>query len=1126
MFAIVGVEQNAGRALRRFQSLRHIAPLAGVAVLLFLSTACSWRPAESASGSAGTNDSAVQPLLDIAARAENLRTTPRTMQNSSVRFERISIEHGLSQSTVYCILQDSVGFLWFGTQDGLNRYDGNSFQVLEHDPRDPSSLRSNVIRALLEDSEGVLWVGTDGGGLSRYDRETGSFTHYLADPTDARSLSQNTVLALYEDQAGLLWVGTGAGLDRLDPRRGTFEHHQPAGQLPMSAVQAILEDDAAALWLGTSAGLYRYDRETGQYTHFVNDALDPRSLSDNGVTALYQDEAGVLWVGTNGGLNRYDARSETFLSHRSNTHDSLSISDNLITAILQDQTGALWIGTDGGGVDRFDVERRRFVHNLPDPTNSQSLTDPHVLSLYEDREGGLWVGTSAGGVFKSNLRQRQITHYRHIPGDPNSLSDNVVRAISEDQEGILWVGTTSGLDRLDPVTGRFEHFQHDPLEPGSLADDTVLSVFIDQSGVLWVGTMQGGLQRFVAATQSFIPYQHSGLDPLSLSHNTARTIHQARDGKLYIGTGSGLDLLDPRTGNVERLQYRYRLTGNEIRTILEDRSGILWIGTSTGLNGLDLNTSRVTRYTGGPCDSRSLCGAVVLSIHEDKAGNLWVGTFQGGLSRLDRETNRFRHYREQDGLANDVVYGILEDRQGNLWMSTNQGISRFDPATETFTNFDVEDGLQSNEFNGGAYYQSASGEMFFGGIKGLSVFYPEELQQNSLVPPIVLTALTLSGEDLHAGTTVGAIDRVRLKWPNNFFEFEFAALSYTQPRDNQYAYMLEGFDRDWIQAGNRPVGKYTNLPGKTYTLRLKGSNNDRVWNTVGTALPITVVPPFWSTWWFRGTALSVALLAVVAGLRLRVRGIEARSRQLELLVEERTAELRREVEQRLRAEEALRESEMEKAVAAERSRLARELHDAVTQTLFSSSLIAEALPAAWARDREEGRQLLKELQQSSRGVLAEMRTLLLELRPAALVEANLADLLRQLAEAARTREDLPVGVTVEGQCDLPPDVHVAFYRIAQEGLNNVVKHARASDVHISLRCQPRGQVPGGQWRATLCIRDNGRGYHPERIAQDRLGLGIMRERAEAIGAELEMVSEIGGGTTVRVSWVESAERMV
>ncbi len=979
-------------------------------------------------------------------------------------------------------------------------------------PGEPNSLSGNFIRAIHEDSSGALWIGTD-GGLDRLDRQTGQFTHYGHDP---HSLSSNAVQAIYQDPEGVLWVGTlGGGLHRFDQGQERFicypiDSKQDRDITSSDVIWTIYQDREGVLWIGTDNGLGRLDRQTGQLAYYKTNSQEA-NLSENSVRSIYEDRSGVLWVGTfGGGLKRFDRFTERFVSYRSESHDPHSLSNDLIWAIYQDRSGVLWVGTDNG-LDRWDRDGEQFIHYYHDVDDPDSLGDNSVRSIYEDDSGVLWIGTYAGGISKLDRSTDRFTHYQADPGNPHSLNSNVIRAIYKDREGVLWIGTAGGgLNKFDRKRERFTFYYADN---SSLSHDLIRTIYEDRSGALWVGTGGGGLNNFDRC----------------LSDDTILAMIQDRAGTLWIGTGSGgLNRFDPST---ERFTHYYAdpdipgsLSSNEVRAICEDRVGTLWIGTwGGGLNKFDRETEEFVHYPVGP---KGLSDDTVLSIHKDSSGVLWIGTAGGGLNRFDPEKEAFTHYREKDGLPNDVVYGVLEDSRGYLWLSTNKGLSRFDPRTETFTNYDVNDGLQGNEFNGGAFHKSWDGEMFFGGLNGLTAFYPESIQDNTFVPPVVLTSLTQGGEDVQVDQALESVKEVVFHWPNNFFEFEFAALSYAQPEKNQYAYRLEGLKEDWNYIGTRRFGRYTSLPSGTYTLRIKGSNNDGVWNEQGTAITIKIVPPFWGTWWFR-VLIALALVGgVVGGYRLRVKGIEARSRELEAQVEQRTAELRQEVEQRTQVEEALRQSEMEKAVAAERSRLARDLHDVVTQTLFLASLIAEALPTSWERDPKEGRQLLKELRQLTQGALAEMRTLLLELRPAALIEANLGDLLRQLAEAAIGREGIPITVTVESECSLPSDVHITLYRTAQEALNNVTKHARASRVTIRLRCvlpQHLSRAEEGK-RIALSIRDDGCGFDLDDVPSDRMGLSGMRERAQTIGAILTIESEIGQGTEIVVVWNSLTEQ--
>jgi len=1089
-----------------------------------------------------------------------------------LRFDTISLEQGLSQSTVFCMLQDSQGFMWFGTEEGLNKYDGYAFTVYMHDPEDPNSMDGNRISALLEDDSGTLWIGTGDGGLNRYDRKLDQFTHYRNDPDDPSSLSVDDVTGIYQDQDGVLWIGTGGGgLDRLvlseakgsDQENERFIHYQhdpdDPNSLSSNAVSSIYQDQEGALWIGTDGGglnrlvlpeghrddvseVEGLERENERWWHYVNDPSDPHSLSHNNITAIFEDQSGSIWVGTDGGgLDRFDQEKERFIHYQHDPDDAHgmreSLSSDEITAIYQDRDGVLWIGTSGGGLNIFDPEKETFAHYQNVPGDPHSLSSNVVLSIFQDREGVLWFGSHGGGASKLDVGRWDFAHYKNDPNNPNSLGDNMVWVLYQDRGGALWIGTMlGGLNRFERETGNWRHYRHDLDDPDSLSNDWVSVIYEDRSGVLWIGT-RSGLDRFEPETETFTHYQADPDGPPRSRSNNVLAIYQGHEGDFWIGTEGGLYGFDREKESWSQ-SYRHdsgdpdSLSSDMVLSFLEDRDGMLWIGTArAGLIRFDPEKETFTQYQNDPGNPRSLSSNAVVSIFQDREGVLWISTL-GGLDKLvlpeghrddvseaegfNPGTGAFTHYREKDGLPNDTVHCTVEDGKGNLWVSTNKGLSRFDPQRETFRNYDVTDGLQSNEFNASACHVSDSEEMFFGGINGFNVFFPEHVQDNPTVPPVVLTYLAQGGEEVNLEIPVDSVTEVTLEWPDNAFEFEFAALSFAQPEKNQYAYYLDGFEETWNEVETRRYGQYTNLPGGTYTLRVRGSNNDGIWNKVGTAIKITVVPPFWATWWFRGI-LFIALVGIVLGAyRLRVRNLEARGRELESQVAQRTAEL-------MQIEETLRQSEMEKAVSAERSRLARDLHDAVTQTLFSASLIAETLPRSWERDQEKGHRLLEELRQLSRGALAEMRTLLLELRPAALVETSLSDLLHQLAEAATGQGGVPVEVTVEGECTLPQDVHIALYRITQEALNNVTKHARAGQVTVHLSCTPFPSIEadGGQrGKVKLVVSDDGRGFNPDEVSPDSLGLGIMQERAEAIGATLEIESGPGhgSGTQIKVIW--------
>jgi len=1207
---------------------------------------------------------------------------PRQPRDNDIRFDRISVDEGLSQSTVTCSLQDHKGFMWFGTEDGLNKYDGYEFTVFKYDVRNPNSLSDNYVQCLLEAEDGSLWIGTRGGGLNRFDSQSGRFTHYRHDPALPASLAHDNVTSLYEDAEGFLWVGTGGGgLDRLDPQQGSFAHHTKmdgdAGAPSEEYVVAILGDSTGKLWIGTRhGGVRRLDPATQEVVRYTHRPDDVSGLGSNQVTAIYLDSAGVLWIGTaDAGLDRLDPNTQHFSHYRHDAKDGRSLSSDGIQCIAEDHLGVLWVGTHGGGLDRYDVERDGFVHYRNDPFDLHSLSYDTLRSIYEDHGGVLWIGTVGAGLNKANPANQKFVHYRKDLGNPNSLSDNSITAICADRSGALWVGTAvAGLNRYDRTTGQWTHFVHDPNDPLSLASDVVHSVYEDRQGILWVGT-EDGLDRLDGEGR-FQHFRNVPGDASSLGADAVGPILEDRDGALWVGTmGGGLNKLDRQSGRFTRYVNdpadSRSLSHNSVSALFASTDGTLWVGTlGGGLNELRRGSDQFIRYLHDPQNANSLSHDMVLSLGEDTFGRLYIGTWGGGLTRFNRTSRQFTHYREGDGLPNDVVCGILEDNAGNLWLSTNRGLSRFNPSSQRFRNYDVSDGLQSAEFNGGAYHRSSSGELFFGGINGLNALYPAQVRDNAHRPALVITSARTADRVLLVDAEED--QQISLSYPDSSVAFEFAALDYTESQKNQYQYKLDGFDAQWVSAGTRRYANYTNLRGGQYVFRVKGSNNDGVWNHAGAAIAITIVPPLWDRWWFRVLAGLLLVASAVVGYRLRLRNTEMRARELQAQVRERTYELerRRVVAEGLReilvilnSSQSLEESlgyiarqaalltgaaqalvfrneepggavtvlgfyahgqeqadsavllpetlawlaermktgdflsvssvaaheqpdpgvklpplgkqqallgfplavagpaggglvllyEQERAFAqedmelgltlvdhaalaianaelrdkaeqvaaeTERSRLARDLHDAVTQTLFSASLIAEVLPRLWEADPAEGRQLLQELRQLSRGALAEMRTLLLELRPAALMEASLGDLLRQLAEAFTGRTSMPVRLQVEGHCALPPDVHVALYRIAQEALNNVAKHAHATEVHIDLRwsCTPPNPEGRQEHEAQLRIGDNGCGFDLRSAPADRLGLGIIRERAQAVGAALDIRSEVGKGTEITVIW--------
>lgn len=791
-------------------------------------------------------------------------------------FRHLSVEQGLSQGSVRAILRDRFGFMWFGTYNGLNRYDGTTF-TLSHQAYDSAHTEntSGIISALYEDRAGDLWIGTGGDGVQRVNRATGEITSYRKQSGNPYSLSNNIVFAIHEDRSGELWIGTANGLNRLNRQTGAFTVYFAAPENPYGLyndqIQTIYEDSTGTLWIGALNGLHKFERDTQQFTRYWHDPNDPQSLAHNGIRAIYEDRNGVLWIGTNGGgLDRFDRETEIF-TH--NQHDSAtpgSLSDDTVWAILEDHAGTLWVGT-ANGLNRRDPDTGQFTVYQVEPSNPTSLSHNEITALYEDPFGMLWIGTAGGGVNTCFPTIPQFRRYTAEPDNPDSLSVPDVNAILEDQSGNLWVGLKGGgLNRIDRRNGQVTHYQPDQADPRSLSDAHVSALHEDAFGVLWIGT-ERGLNRFEAERNQFTRFLPDPKLAFGLSHASITAIIEDRPGVLWIGTRNGLNLFNTMTGLFR--SYRHdpgradSLGHNDIRCLYQDREGVLWIGTfGGGLNVFDPQHDTFAQYRHHPDDPGSLSYDVVFAIYEDVAHQIWIGTSQG-LDRFDRATRKFAHYGKDDGLPDAVVLSILPDNAGNLWIGTPKGLSKFDPRQGTFTNYNAYDGLQGNRFNQAAF-RSHSGELFFGGVQGLTVFSPEQIRsiRREVIPPLALTAFTQSGVPF-ADSPPEVLRNVRLPWDANFFEFRFAVLSYRDPSKNQYAYRLAGFEKEWNPAWNMGNGRYNNLPPGTYQLQMKGATPEGVWNEEWLTLAIQVAAPPWKRWWAYSLYVAVPGLLVFGYVR-------------------------------------------------------------------------------------------------------------------------------------------------------------------------------------------------------------------------------------------------------------------
>lgn len=1039
-------------------------------------------------------------------------------QNNITAFEHISIEQGLSQSSINSIIQDYQGFMWIATADGLDRYDGYSFKIFRNIPQQPGSLSDNSVFAVYEDKSGTLWIGTLLGNLNKYDRKKERFTKYSFGsdsgytsllmsaipeyPLTFSRFNDRTITSISGDRKGRLWIGTwGQGIFSFDTGTGKIKHftHDPRDPHSISSnrIVTLMEDKNGILWAGTfGGGLNRIERKTGRgssevnlyVTSFQNIPMVSGSLADNRVTSLFQDRDGNLWAGTfGGGLNKMplnflredDPSKVKFIHYKNTPGNKTSLSSNWVMKVIQDRTGSLWIATFGGGLNRMDPYTEKFTVFKNDPLNPGSLSDNDVISLCEDQSGIIWIGTHLGkGINRFDRSRNKFAHYRHIPGDATSLSDNVVWTFAEDKEGEIWIGTyRGGLNTFNRQTHKFKSFKNNPSNPNSISSNHVRAVYADKEDNLWIGTYNAGLNYFNKRTRKFTVYKHNSNDSTSISENQVISIFEDRAGNLWAGTfGGGLDRVIRNKGRFSFIHYKNNpsdprsLGDNRVYKIYEDKDGNLWIGTfGGGLSKFDPGKGTFINYKHDAGNTNSLSDNRVITIYEDYQGTLWIGTYGGGLNRFDPHSGKFYKYI-QDGSLSGVVYGILEDNEHNLWISSDNGLSRFTPSTSAFINYDLHDGLQSMEFSGGAYFMARSGEMFFGGINGFNAFFPDSIKVNKHIPPVVISAFRIFNKEVD-----GQSDEIVLSNKENFFSFEFAALDYTNSEQNRYAYKLEGFDDDWHYVdASRRLANYTNLdPGK-YAFRVRGSNNDGVWNEKGAEVTITILPPFWRTWWF------IFLSVVLIGGTLTYFIV---SRISQLLAIERL-----------------------------KTKLAADLHDNIGSGLTEISIQSQVIAAQLNKNSsDEVKQKLLNISETSGQLIDNMSDIVWVVNPK---RDTLYDLILRLKDSySEIFSSLGVSFKIHNlealsNVKLPMEYRQNLFLIFKEAINNSLKHSCSKKIELNTSIDGR--------KLGMELVDDGQGFDIKQSTPGN-GLNNIRRRAKSIGGSLLVESAPGEGTRIKFS---------
>lgn len=814
-------------------------------------------------------------------------------QKENISFQHITPEHGLSQKTAYCIIQDSEGFLWFGTQGGLNKYNGISFEHYKHDLLEVSSISDNWVFSISEDRSGNVWVATN-KGFNRLEKRTGKITRYYHDPNNPTSISNNMTFGVYVDNEGYVWVKTAEEINKLDTSTGEFtrfEHYVDYFDPIAGEGTVPIIGDEGGLWVATHWGLNYFDKEYEHFKRYYHNPDDKGSISSNHITSLCVDRNRDLWVGTKNGLNKFNRKTQKFTKYFHNEYNDNSLSDNYIHCIFEDKNGDLWIGTEEGGLNRYNKSDNTFIHYKNESDNPESISRNKVISIYEDRSGNLWIGTFGGGLNKADMKKKKFQLYRSEGENSINLPHKDVASIYLNDDGLLWIGTWGGgLGIYNRETGNIKiHSTESP--PGKrIVGDAVFVIFNDSKNRIWIGTNSGiSIYDRKSKTFSEVREYFKEADFVSIT-NRINSIIEDRHHNFWIGTERGLHKFNENTNELitflakykskERSTSRLALTANKVYSVIEDRDGMIWIGTSDGLNMLDPYENTITNFWSDYNSTNTLSNGFVTEVFESSDGYIWIGT-SSGLNKYDKKNKTFSYFTIRDGLPDDQIYEIQEDNNGNLWFSTNKGLAMFNPRDSTTRNYNVSDGLQDWEFNVHASYKSGQGEMFFGGTQGMNSFFPDSLKKNENIPPIVITSIEKTNNYGRFQIYEGGEKNYTLTYRDHTLTIKFAALEYTQPENNQYMYIMEGLMDEWINNGNTNFVTFSNLPpNDEYIFRVRGSNNDRVWNEKGTSIVFSVKPPFWKTIWAYLCYILIAISIIYYVIRVRTQKLRTQNQIL------------------------------------------------------------------------------------------------------------------------------------------------------------------------------------------------------------------------------------------------------
>lgn len=1039
-------------------------------------------------------------------------------QTNTRVFNHITVDNGLSQNSVNCIMQDHYGFMWFGTQDGLNRYDGKNFMIFHNNPKDKNSISNNYIWTIYEDRDGILWIGTFGGGLNSYDPVKNRFTHYDLKLNDTSSVFAKSFFDIKEDKKGILWLASDEGLIKLNKETGehdyVFSHFGTSPTELLVYTGSIAMDDSGLIYTTTNKGIGIYDSHNNTLNFYDRSPWQSKFDLSKSSKVFYQEN--LLYITGSNGLISIDLSTQeekVVLSTDEIQSDQNIVFGNYLIA----DDGTFMIGSNVGLII-YDPLKKNIEYYNHTVNNPSGLSHNSIFSIVQSQDGVAWIGTRSG-LNKLDKLKPDFQLMRNIVGE-ESLSNNSIKCITSHNE-YLWIGTIEGLNIYNRNTKKIYTYLKDN---SALTSEYVLCIKEDKNGDIWLGTRGGGLYKIRTERYiNFLKFKIQKINPenFDLQHSTIYNLHFDSEGMLWAGTqGSGLLRYDVQNNLVKNYGYAEDNTGPShsfVYGIIEDDFGNLWLGTPTGgLNLFNKKTEKFIYLKNYPDNIKSLSNDIVLSMYIDKAHYLWVGT-SGGLNKfilpininvfeaLNQKTNLvsdslFIRYGRGDGLPNDVIYGILEDEQNNLWLSTNAGIIKFNQyqTPPVLKVYDAFDGLQNNEFNQNAYYKTATGEMFFGGVEGLTYFFPADISGNAFKPPVVFTQFLLFNKPVEVSNkknakesvldqSIFATSEIKLNYKHDVLTIEFSALSYINAQKNKFRYKLEGFDKNWVEGGDKNSVTYTNLDAGNYSFKVMAANNDGVWNTEPSILQIHITPPPWASWYAYFIYCILIAGFIYAFIQYRVN--KARQK-LELAIKI----------EKIKIEE--REIFRKKSAA--------DFHDEAGNKITRIHLFTQ-LARDEAKEKPELLNYLDKIEENTKAIAGGMRDFIWVMDAS---KGSLYDTMVRLKKFGDNMfEGLPIQFNLKELkeeftgINLSMNERKATLQIFKEAMNNAAKYSGADKILISANVQNN--------TAEIILIDNGIGFNKEIIQQkNSYGMQIMHNRAEKVNAILQIDTVEKSGTKV------------